>query len=181
MPELSANLIRDYFPGSWLGKVYKNSAFEREIVFNWPKAFGKYSSFGIEEGITAPPCGGPLDDTRQVAIAGWHSNTRRWIQIWHNEYGGHGELQWTSQDDVNGVTVLYGEVHECKQESDDSTDHIIMCEIIDEDNFQYTIQSFKKGIVKIVFKRIRNQKDLKEILDQQAATATSFSELISPE
>ncbi len=49
-------------------------------------------------------------------------------------------------------------VHECKQESDDPTDHIVMCEMYDQDNFKYTIQSFRKGLVEIVARRIRTAK-----------------------
>ena len=156
MAELTAKLFRDFFEGSWSGKITKNGEFQREIVFNWPKAFGKYSSLGTEEGMLVPPNRGALDDTRQVAIAGWHSDVRRWIQTWHNEFGGYGEIQWTSQELIDGKTVLYGFGHECKQESDDRTDHILMCEMIDLDNFKYTIRSFRKGLLEINFNRIKN-------------------------
>ena len=177
MPELTATIFRDFLAGSWTGKVSKNGNFEREIIFNWPKAFGKFSAVGIEDGVTAPPNAGTLDDTKQVSIAGWQSDTRRWRHIWYNEFGGFGELQWTSQNVVNGINVLYGFGHECKQESDDPTEHILMCEMYDKDNFKYTIQSFKKGILEIVATRIKTSEELKEILEKQADGSISFSEL----
>ena len=179
MAELTPNIFRDLFAGSWSGKITKNGEFQREIVFNWPKAFGKYSSLGTEQGMMVPPCTGSLDNTKQITIAGWRSDIRRWGHIWYNEFGGFGEVQWTSQDVVNGVTVLYGFGHECKQETDDPTDHIVMCEMFDKDNFKYTIRSFRKGLLEIVFSRIRTGKELNEQLEKQAEEALSFEDLLS--
>ena len=82
MAELTANLFRDFFGGSWCGKVSRNGEFQREIVFNWPELGGKYSSLGTEPGFIVPPGGGVLDDTRQVAIAGWRNDIRRWVHIY---------------------------------------------------------------------------------------------------
>ena len=177
MAELTANIFRDYFAGSWSCNITKNGEFQRQIVLNWPKAFGKYSSVGIEDGILAPPHGGALDDTRQISIAGWRSDIRRWGHIWHNEFGGFGEVQWTSQDVVNGVKVLYGFGHECKQESDDPTDHIVMCEMYDLDNFKYTIRSFRKGRVEIVAGRIRTSEELNALLKKQDGEEKSFADM----
>jgi len=178
MSELTANLFRDYFGGSWSGIITRNGDFKRKVVFNWPELSGKYTSLGIGTGLIAPPGGGILDDTRQVAISGWRHDTRRWVHLWHNEFGGYGEIQWTSQDVVNGVKVIYGAVHECKQESDDPTDHIVMCEILDHNNFKYTLQSFRKGILEIVARRIRTAKELNVLLEKQAESAISFPELL---
>ena len=151
MAELTAKLFRDFFGGSWSGKITKNGEFQREMVFNWPEAFGKFSSLGTEAGLMVPPYGaGILDDTRQVAISGWRSDIRRWGHLWHNEFGGYGEIQWTSQEIVNGITVIYGFCHECKQECDDPTDHIVMCEIFDQDNFKYTSRVSGKGFSKLL-------------------------------
>ena len=61
---------------------------------------------------------------------------------------------------------------------DDPTDHIVMCEILDNDNFRYTLQSFRKGILEIVARRIRTAKELNALLEKQAKTAISFSELL---
>lgn len=178
MAELTAGIFRDYFPGSWTAKITKNGEFQREINFNWPEAFGMFSALGSEPGKVVPPDRGALDDTRQVTIAGWHSDTRRWIQTWHNEFGGYGEIQWTSYEVKDGATVLYGFGHECKQETDYPTEHIIMCEMFDQDNFKYTIRSFRKGLTEIVAKRIRTGKELKALLDKQVAKAISFNELL---
>ena len=177
MAELTAKLFRDYFGGSWSGKIAKNGEFQREIVFNWPQLKGKFSSIGTEEGLMTPPGLGIQDNTRQVAIAGWRSDTRSWCAQWYNEFGGYGELQFTSQEVIEGVTVLHGVLHECKQESDDPTDHIAMCEIYDHYNFKYTIQSFRKGLVEIVASRIRTGKELNALLEKQAQIVVSFAEI----
>jgi hypothetical protein len=164
MAELTAKLFRDYFGGSWSGRISKNGEFQREIEFNWPEAFGKFSSIGAEAGMIVPPGLGVQDNTRQVVISGWRSDTRRWCTQWYNEFGGYGELQWLSQEEVNGVTILHGSLHECKQESDDPTDHIATCEMYDQDNFKYTIQSFRKGLVEIMARRIRTAEELNKLL-----------------
>ena len=39
-----------------------------------------------------------------------------------------------------------------------------MCELFDQDNFKYTIRSFRKGILEIVATRIRTAKELNELL-----------------
>lgn len=178
MAALTAKLFRDYFGGSWSGKITKNGEFQREVVFNWPEAFGKFSSIGTESGLFVPPHSGGLDDTRQVSIAGWRCDIRRWYAQWYNEFGGYGELQWISQDEVNGVIVLHGSLHECKQETDDPTDHIALCEMYDQDNFKYTFQSFRKGIVEIVARRIRTGAALNELLEKQADSVISFAEIL---
>jgi hypothetical protein len=176
MAKLTAKLFRDYFGGSWLGRISKNGEFQREIV-NWPELRGKYSSIGAEAGLITPPGLGVQDNTSQVAIAGWRSDTRRWCALWYNSFGGYGELQFTSQQVIDGVTVLHGSLHECKQESDDPTDHIAMCEMYDQDSFKYSIQSFRKGLVEIVAKRIRTAKELNELLENQAHTVVSLAEI----
>jgi len=177
MAELTAKLFRDYFGGSWMGRITKNGEFQREIEFNWPQAFGKFSSFGAEAGVIVPPGIGVQDNTRQVAISGWRSDTRRWCAEWHNEFGGYGELQWFSQEEVNGVIILHGSLHECKQEGDDPTDHIALCEMIDQDHFKYTIQSYRKGVTEIVASRIRTSKELKTLMEKQVEKVPGFSEM----
>jgi len=178
MAELTAQIFRDSLGGSWSGVITRNGELKRHVVFNWPELSGKYSSLGTGPGLMVPPGGGILDDTRQVAISGWRPDIRRWVDLWHNEFGGYGEIQWTSQEVVNNVTILYGFCHECKQETDDITDHIIMCELFDQDNFKYTIRSFRKGILEIAATRIRTAKELNELLEKQAKTTISFAELI---
>jgi hypothetical protein len=178
MAELTAKLFRDYFGGSWSGRISKNGEFQRVITFNWPEAFGMFSAFGTEAGLIVPPNSNIHDDTRQIAIAGWRSDERMWYTVWHNEFGGYGELKWKSQESVNGLTIIYGSLHECKQEGDDPTDHAVMCEIMDKDRFRYTLQSFRKGILEIDATRIRTAKELHALLEKQAGTAKNFSELL---
>jgi hypothetical protein len=178
MSELTAKLFRDFFGGSWTGRVTRNGEFQREIVFNWPELSCNNSSLGTEPGLIVPEGAGVLDDTRQVSIAGWRHDLRRWTHVWHNEFGGYGEIQWTSGDVVNDIQVLYGYCHECKQESDDPTDHIIMCELLDNNNFRYNIQSFRKGTLEIIARRIRTAKELNYLLEKQAKRAVSFQELL---
>ena len=178
MAELTAELFRDYFSGSWSGKISRNGEYQREVVFNWPELNSRHSSLGTEPGLIVPPGAGVLDDTRQISISGWRHDLRRWGNLWHNEFGGYGEIQWSSQEVVNGITVLYGFCHECKQEYDDPDEHIVMCEILDNDSFRYTLQSFRKGILVIAATRVRSAKELNALLEKQAGTAKSFSELL---
>lgn len=177
MAELTAKIFRDVFGGSWSGRISRDGEFQREVVFNWPELDGKFSSLGTESGLTVPPGGGVLDNTRQVAISGWRSDIRRWCHAWHNEFGGYGELQWSSVEVIDNVTILYGFGHECKQEGDDPTDHIAMCELYDKDNFKYTIKSFRKGLLEIVASRIRTGEELNALLEKQTKGVISFTEL----
>jgi hypothetical protein len=179
MAELTAKLFRDFFGGSWSAKVTRNGEFQREVVFNWPELSSNNSCLGTEPGLIVPQGAGVLDDTTQVSVSGWRHDIRRWSHVWHNEFGGYGEIQWTSQETVNGISVLYGICHECKQECDDTTDHIVRCEIIDNDSFRYTLQSFRKGILEIAATRIRTAKELNALLEKQAGTAKNFSELLT--
>jgi len=166
--ELTAILFRDYFGGRWLGKVFKNGQFQRDIVFNWPSAFGEYSSIGTEEGFKVLSGGGFFDDTNKVAISGWQPGTKRWVCSWFNKFGGYGEIQWRSQDIVNNVKVLYGIMHECKQESETPTEHIIFCEMFDLNKFKFTINSFEKGVIEINANRIKTAKELHTIMKEQS-------------
>ncbi len=177
MAELTAKLFRDYFGGSWIGRITKNGEFQREIIFNWPELSGKFSSLGVEAGRIVPPGLGIQDNTRQVAIAGWRSDSKSWYAHWHNEFGGYGELQWTSHDIVDDVSILYGSLHECKQEGDDPTEHITLCEMYNNDNFRYTLRSFRKGVLEIEARRIRTGKELNALLEKQAESAADFVEL----
>lgn len=176
MAALTADLFRNYFGGTWLGKISKNGEFQREIEFNWPSAFNKFSALGTEEKLFVPPNTGCLNNTKQVALAGWRSDVKRWSNVWHNEFGGYGEVQWTSQEVLNGTTIIYGFGHECKQETDDPTDHILMCEMIDQDNFKYTIQSFRKGVTEIEARRLKTGNELKEQMTQERNTMKKANE-----
>ena len=178
MAELTANLFRNYCGGSGLGKISRNGEYLRDIEFNWPEAFGKYSSFGTEEGLKVPSGGGFHDDTMKVTVSGWRQDVKRWYISWYNEFGGYGELQWTSQQIVNGVNILYGFGHECKQESDDLTNHIILCEMTDQNNFKYTLRSFKKGIIEIKARRIRTAELLKTLMKDEVKEIKPCTDLL---
>jgi hypothetical protein len=180
MADLTVKLLRDYFGGSWSGRISKNGEFQRIITFNWPEAFGMFSALGTESGLIVPPNSNIQDDTRQITIAGWRSDERMWYTVWHNEFGGYGELKWKSQEVVNGLTIIYGSLHECKQEGDDPTDHIVICELLDNNRFRYSLQSYRKGILEIDATRIRTAKELNALLEKQAGTAKSFPELHAP-
>lgn len=177
MAELTAKLFRGYFGGSWLGKITKNGEFQREVLFNWPIAFEEFSAIGPEAGLKVPPGAGFHDDTSKVYISGWREDLKRWCMTWYNEFGGYGNTQFTSQGQVNGKTVIYGICTDCKQESDDPTNHIVLCEIKDEHNFKYTIKSFKKGLVEIEARRIRTAKELKYLMQEQNNTLESFTKI----
>jgi len=175
--ELTAKIFRDVFGGSWLGKISKDGEFQREVVFNWPELGGKFSSLGTEAGLLVPPGGGFLDNTKQTSISGWRCDIRRWCHEWYNEFGGYGEIQWSSSEVIDTVTILYGFVNECKQETDDPTDHIAMCELYDNDNFKFTFRSFRKGLLEIAARRIRTGKELDALLKKQSKGVISFTEL----
>jgi len=162
MAALTAQFFRDYFGGRWNVNLSKNGEFQRTLIFNWPKTSGKFCSLGVESGLTVPPGLGFINDSNQIAIAGWRSDLSSWCAVWHNEFGGYGELKWTSTEVISGKTFFYGTLHECIQEGDDPTDHITMCEIIDQDHFKYTIQSYRKGLVEILAKRTKTTIELKK-------------------
>ena len=176
MAELNSKLFRDYFGGSWVGQVYNNGEFFREIEFNLPLAFEKnFSSIGTEEGLKVPAGVGFYDDTQKVAIAGWRQDLRRWSMSWFNEFGGFGEMNWTSCELQEGKNILYGYGHECKQESDGTTDHILKCEMLDQDNFKYSLRSFKKGLIEIHAKRTRTAEELELLMKSDGVKSKSFS------
>jgi len=161
MAELTADLFRNYFSGSWQGQVVKNGEFLREIEFNWPNAFEKFSAIGTEEGFVTPSGNGFYDDTKTVSVAGWRQDVKRWCITWFNEFGGYGEVQFTTQETINKIISIHGFCNECKQQSDRLTNHIVLCELLDQNHFKYKLSSFKKGLVEIEARRIRTAEELK--------------------
>ena len=170
MAALNAQLFRDYFSGSWIGSLSKNGEFLRHVTFNWPSTSGNYSSIGAESGLIVPTNTGALSNTNQISIAGWRSDLKQWCAVWYNEFGGYGELKWTSKEIENGKTTIFGTVHECKQEGDDPTDHSAICELIDEKRFKYSIHSFRKGLLEISASKILTDEELKEQMTHNKQT-----------
>lgn len=164
MALLEAKLFRNYFGGTWEGRIERDGVYLREIVFNWPRAFELFSAFGTAEDTIAPRGAGFYDDSRKVLVSGWRNDLKRWSITWYNEYGGYGEMHWTSYEVQEGKNILYGYGHECKQESDEPTDHILKCEMFDQDNFKYSLRSFKKGLIEIHAKRTRTAEQLRELM-----------------
>ncbi|MBK9528478.1 MAG: hypothetical protein IPO41_09215 [Acidobacteria bacterium] len=163
MAELNAKLIRDYFGGRWSCTTYKNGELVRENAVDIKGSPERPGGIGeIAFGILALGFAS-VDEHDQLAIAGWHSDINRWCDRCYNEAGGYSEHSWTSQGEINGVTVLYGTVHVCEKEGDDPADYIAMCELLDQDNFRYTIQSYQKGIVEIVANRVTTGEALVDI------------------
>ena len=153
MAELTEKLIREYFKGSWSGKVFINGGFTHEIAFNWTEESIQYSVPNIKLEWRLVTDGINKSDKNNRIIAIWRSDKCTWINIWNNESGGFSELRWTSQEEVNGITVLYGFLHERKTDKEIPTEHIAMCELQDKQNFKYTILSYRKGILEMVAKR----------------------------
>jgi hypothetical protein len=103
--------------------------------------------------------GGVQDNVRQVAIAGWRSDIKRWCDPWYNEKGGCGELQWTS---VVGDT-LYGFCHDIPEEDADPIEWTASCKLVDHDNFIYKLVGVQKGTVEVVAKRVKNDPSIRQI------------------
>lgn len=154
MAELNAKLLRDYFKGSWACTTYKNGELVREKAVDFKESPDKPCGTGATAFRILALGFASVDEQDQLAIAGWHSDINRWCDRCYNEFGGYSELNWTSQGEINGVTVLYGTVHVCEKEGDDPADYIAMCELLDQDHFRYTIQSYRKGIVEITANRV---------------------------
>ena len=71
MAELTANIFRDTFGGSWSGIITRNGELKRTGGFQLAGTQWKIFISGDRDRIDGPPGGGVLDDTRQVAISGW--------------------------------------------------------------------------------------------------------------
>ena len=159
MAELTTELVRDFFNGSWSGKVFINGEFINETIFNWTEKSDRYSVPNVElEWKLLPESGNKTVKTNRI-IAVWRSDKRSWVNMWYNESGGYNELQWTSQEEVNGITVLFGHLRERNTEGELPTEYIAMCELINQNSFKYTILSYRKGILEMNAKRIAKAVD----------------------
>lgn len=160
MVELTAKLIRDYFKGSWLGKVSINGDFINENIFNWTEESDQYPVPNVKlEWKLLSESGNKAKKDNQI-FSVWRSDKSSWVNIWYNESGGYNELHWTSQEEVNGMTVLFGFLRERTNDSKLPTEYIAMCELNNQNSFKYTILSFRKGILEINAKRTGKAVDL---------------------
>ena len=173
MAELTSKLVRDYFAGSWLGQVYINGELIHELEFKWTEESGRYSVPRINLEYWLLNESGDKEEKNNQIIVTWRSDNRSWVNIWYNESGGCSEQQWTSQEEVNGITVLYGSLRERTTEYGLPTEHIAMCELNDQNNFKYTILSYRKGILEMIAKRTCTETEMIAFSDKQVEMANS--------
>lgn len=169
MAGITAKLISDYFKGSWSGKVFINGEYINEIIFSWTEESDRHSVPNVNlEWKLLPESGNKtVKDNRIIAV--WRSDKSSWVNMWYNESGGYNELQWTSQEKINGNTVLYGYLRERNTEGEFPTEHIAMCELLDQKNFKYTILSYRKGILEMSAKRTEPAVDEMSVLTDKHA------------
>jgi hypothetical protein len=171
MAELTTKLVRDYFAGSWSCQVFINGELNHELEFNWAEESDKYSVPAIKLEWRWLPGSGDKEEKNNQVIVAWRSDKRSWVNMWYNASGGYSELQWTSQEVVNGITVLYGSLRERTSDGGLPTEHIAMCELNDQNNFKYTILSYRKGILEMVAKRNEIDQEMNAIAEEQPETA----------
>jgi hypothetical protein len=149
MVELTAKLIRDYFKGSWSCKVFINGEFINEIIFNCTEESDRYSvpNVKLEWKLLSESENKTKKDNQIIAV--WRSDKSSWVNMWYSESGGYNELHWTSQEEVNGIPVLFGFLRERTNDSKLPTEYIAMCELSNQNSFKYTILSYRKGILEI--------------------------------
>jgi len=173
MAELTTKLVRDYFKGSWSGKVFINGEFTNEIIFTWTEESEQYSvpNVKLHWKIMSDKLNIEEKDNRIISV--WRSDKHSWVNMWYNKSGGYSEQQWTSQEEVNGITVMYGSLRERATEGGLPTEHIAMCELIDQNNFKYTILSYRKGILEMIAKRTSTENEMISFSEKQAEKANS--------
>ncbi len=173
MAAITAKLVRDYFKGSWSGKVFINGEFTNEIIFTWTEESEQYSvpNVKLDWKIMSDKLNIEEKDNRIIAV--WRSDKSSWVNMWYNESGGYNELQWTSQEKLNGNTVLYGYLREINTEGEFPTEHIAMCELLDQEKFKYTILSYRKGILEMNAKRPSTENEMIAFSEKQAEKANS--------
>lgn len=175
MAELTSKLVSDYFAGTWICKVYINGELKYDLELRFTEESGKYSVHGVKLNFWFSTVNGDKGENKQI-IVNWRSDKLSWVNMWYNESGGYSEQQWTSQEEVNGITVLYGSLRERTAEGGLPTEHIAMCELKDENNFKYTILSYRKGILEMVAKRTGTVREINVIQAKRDETVISHIE-----
>ena len=166
MTELTTKLVRDYFAGNWSGQVFINGELIHELEFNWTEESGKYSVPRVKLEWWLLSDSKNKEKKINHIIVAWRSDKRSWVNMWYNESGGYSEQQWTSQEEVNGIPVLYGSLRERATEGGLPTEHIAMCELNDQNSFKYTILSYRKGILEMVAKRTGTEDEMIALTDK---------------
>jgi hypothetical protein len=173
MAELTTKLVREFFAGSWSCQVFINGELNHEIEFNCTEESGKFSVPRVKLEYWLLTNNGKKEEKSNQIIVAWRSDKHSWVNMWYNESGGYNELQWTSQEKINGNTVLYGYFRERNTEGELPTEHIAMCELLDQENFKYTILSYRKGILEMSAKRTIPAVDEMSVLTEKHANMTN--------
>lgn len=176
MAELTKKLIADYFAGNWSCQVFINGEVNHKVEFRWSEEYVKFSAPRIKSEWWLLSESGEKEGKSNPVVVAWRSDKRSWVNMWHNESGGYSEQQWTSQNEVNGITVLYGSLRERTTDGGLPTEHIAMCELKDENNFKYTILSYRKGILEMVAKRTGTVREINVIQAKRDETVISHIE-----
>jgi hypothetical protein len=173
MAELTTKLVRDYFAGSWSCQVFINGELDHELEFKCTEESGKYFVPRVKLDWWLLSNKQEKEEKSNQVVVAWRSDKRSWVNMWYNESGGYNELRWTSQEEVNGVTVLYGSLCERITDGGLPTEHIAMCELIDQNNFKYTILSYRKGILEMIAKRTSTDNEMTALTEKQAEKTIS--------
>jgi len=173
MAELTTKLVREFFAGSWSCQVFINGELNHEIEFNCTEESGKFSVPRVKLEYWLLTNNGKKEEKSNQIIVAWRSDKHSWVNMWHNESSGYSEQQWTSQEQVNGITVLYGSLRERLTDDGLPTEHIAMCELLDQNSFKYTILSYRKGILEMKAKRIGTTTDEMIVHPEKQAKMTN--------
>lgn len=158
MTALTAKFFVDYFSGTWKGKVFLNGVHKSEIILRYAENNELNASLALGAVIGVVHGEQIQEDNMLSGQGGWRSDTHSWCELWYDKSGAYNELQWTSLQELNGIKVLYGFVHECKEEGDEPAEYIAMCELTDTANFKFTSQSYRRGILEVEASRIGTSK-----------------------
>ena len=77
----------------------------------------------------------------------------------------------------NEKTVLYGAWYMCTQVRDEPAEHTAICHIYNTESSKYTIQSIRKGILKIDDRRVKTARELSPVMKAQVKMVKPFSKI----
>ena len=153
MADITSKLVSDYFAVNWTCEIFINGEHQNNLEFICEEESSKSAvpRVNLTWCLLSENHNKVAKDNQIMVV--WRSDLRCWVNMWYNESGGYNELQWTSQEEVNGRTVLYGYLLERLSDGGAPTEHIAMCELNSQNSFKYTILSNRKGILKLMAKR----------------------------